>query len=96
MLCARYAVDLAQSMVGKPATRFMKVARAIRDLLGLHQDAVQVERHIQQFVKFSTSVRAAFVAERMVERQRQRCHRIRKDMKPLFRTLLKRGKKAWG
>ncbi|MDF0665023.1 MAG: hypothetical protein P0119_03000 [Nitrospira sp.] len=64
--------------------------------MGLHQDAVQGKRHIQQFVKFSTSVRAPFVAGRMVERQSQRCHHIRKDMKPLFKALLTRGKKAWG
>ena len=92
---ARYAAELARSSVGKPAGRFIKSARTIQDLLGMHQDAIQAERHVRQFLKYSTSVRAGFVAGRMVERQRQRCHSVRKDMKPLFKTLLKRGKQAW-
>ena len=93
---ARYAADLARSSVGKPVSRFLTSARAVQDRLGLHQDAIQAERHIRQFLKYSTSVRAGFVAGRMVERQRQRCRTIRKEIKPLFKTLLKRGKKAWG
>ncbi|MDK2741552.1 MAG: CYTH and CHAD domain-containing protein [Nitrospira sp.] len=93
---ARYASELARSSVGKPATRFIKSARAVQDLLGTHQDAIQAEAHIRQFLKYSTSVRAGFVAGRMVERQRHRRQNVRKDMKPLFKMLLKRGKKAWG
>ena len=87
MLCARY--------MGKPASRFIKSTRAVQDLLGLHQDAIQAERHVRQFLKYSTSVRAGFVAGRMAERQRQRCRNVRKKIKPLFKSLLKRGKKAW-
>ena len=92
---ARYAADLARSSVGKPAGRFIKSARAVQDLLGIHQDAIQAERHVRQFRKYSTSVRAGFLAGRMVERQRQRCRNVRKEIKPLFKALLKRGKKAW-
>jgi CHAD domain-containing protein len=91
----RYAAELARGSVGKPAARFMKVARAVQDLLGLHQDAIQAEHHIRQFLKYSPNVRTGFVAGRMVERQQQRCKLVRQDMKPLFKTLLKRGKKAW-
>ena len=87
MLRARY--------MGKPASRFIKSTRAVQDLLGLHQDAIQAERHVRQFLKYSTSVRAGFVAGRMAERQRQRCRNVRKKIKPLFKSLLKRGKKAW-
>ena len=93
---ARYAVDLARSSMGKPAARFIKSARAVQDRLGIHQDAIQAERYVRQFLKYSTSVRAAFLAGRMVERQHNRRDRIRKEMKPLFKTLLKQGKKAWG
>jgi len=93
---ARYAAELARRSVGKPAGRFIKSARVVQDLLGIHQDAIQAERHIRQFLKYSTSVRAGFVAGRMVERQRERRHQVRKDMKPLFKALLKRGKQAWG
>ena len=93
---ARYAAELARSSVGKPAARFIKSARAIQDRLGIHQDATQAERHIRQFLKYSTSVRAAFLAGRMAERQHHRRETVRKDMKSLFQRLLKRGKKAWG
>ena len=92
---ARYAAELARSSVGKPASRFIKSARAVQDLLGLHQDAIQAERHVRQFLKYSTSVRAGFVAGRMAERQQQRRKLVRQSMKPLFKKLLKRGKKVW-
>ena len=92
---ARYAAELARASVGKPAARFIKAARAIQDLLGIHQDALQAERHVRQFLKYSTNVRSGFVAGRMVERQHQRRKDARKDMKPLFKTLMKRGKKTW-
>jgi CHAD domain-containing protein len=92
---ARYAAELARSSVRKPASRFIKSARAVQDLLGLHQDAIQAERHVRQFLKYSTSVRAGFVAGRMAERQRQRRRNVRTEIKPLFKSLLKRGEKAW-
>lgn len=93
---ARYAAELARVSAGKPATRFIKSARAVQDLLGIHQDAIQAERHVRQFLKHSTSPRAGFVAGQMVERQHQRRQNVRRDLKPLFKTLLKRGKKVWG
>ena len=92
---ARYAAELAGSTVGKPATRFINKARAVQDVLGMHQDALQAETYIRTFLKHSTSTRAAFVAGRMVERQRRRREKARKKMQRLFRSLLKRGEKAW-
>jgi CHAD domain-containing protein len=93
---ARYAAELAEPTVGKPATRFINKARVVQDVLGMHQDAIQAEAHIRTFLKQSTNVRAAFVAGRMVERQRQRREKAREKMPRLLRGLLKRGEKAWG
>ncbi|MFI5107198.1 MAG: CHAD domain-containing protein, partial [Terriglobales bacterium] len=93
---ARYAAELAEPTVGKQAARFISKARVVQDVLGMHQDAIQAEVHIRAFLKQSTSVRAAFVAGRMVERQRQRREKARKKMQRLLRGLLKRGEKAWG
>ena len=93
---ARYAAELAEPIVGKPATRFIKKSRAVQDVLGAHQDAIQAESHIRAFLKQSTSARAAFVAGRMVERQRRRREKAREDVQRLLRGLLKRGEKAWG
>ena len=93
---ARYAAELAEPTVGKTATRFINKARVVQDVLGMHQDSIQAEAHIRAFLKQSTSARAAFVAGRMVERQRQRRERVREKMQRLFRGLLRRGEKAWG
>jgi CHAD domain-containing protein len=93
---SRYAAELAEPTVGKPATRFINKARVVQDVLGMYQDAIQAEAHIRGFLKQSTSTRAAFVAGRMVERQRQRRERAGEDMQQLLRGLLKRGEKAWG
>ncbi|THI83817.1 MAG: CYTH and CHAD domain-containing protein [Nitrospira sp. CG24A] len=92
---ARYAAELAEPTVGKSASRFINKARAVQDVLGMHQDALQAETYIRTFLKHSTSARAAFVAGRMVERQRRRREKARKKMQRLFRSLLKRGEKAW-
>lgn len=93
---ARYAADLARNSLGKPAVRFIKSARAVQDLLGQHQDAIQAERYLRQFVKYSTSVRAGFLAGGMAERQRYRRDMVRGEIAPFLKTLLKRGKKVWG
>ena len=92
----RYAAELVEPTVGKPATRFIDKARAAQDVLGMHQDAIQAEAHIRAFLKHSTSTRAAFVAGRMVERQRRRREKAREKMPRLLRSLVKRGKNAWG
>jgi CHAD domain-containing protein len=83
---ARYAAELACQSVGKPARRFIKSARAVQDLLGIHQDALQAEHNIRQFLKRSTSIRAGFLAGRMAERQRQQREHVREKMKPLFKN----------
>jgi CHAD domain-containing protein len=82
--------------VGKPATRFMKQAQAVQDLLGCYQDSFTAEAYIRTFLKQSSSVRAGFVAGRLVERQRQRRHDVLARLKPKFPALLKKGRRAWG
>lgn len=93
---ARYAAELAEPAVGKQATRFINQARTVQDILGMHQDAIQAEAYIRAFLKHSTSARAAFVAGRLVERQRLRREKAKEQMKRVLRGLLKRGEKAWG
>jgi CHAD domain-containing protein len=92
----RYAAELAETSLGKVATKFIGQAKAFQDLLGVHQDAVLAEQHIREFLDQSTSVRAAFVAGRMVERQRQRRELARAQFRLQWKKLDKRGKKAWG
>ncbi|NWF71522.1 MAG: CYTH and CHAD domain-containing protein [Nitrospirae bacterium] len=92
---ARYAAELVEPTAGKAATRFIKRACALQDILGRHQDAIQAEAHVRAFLKQSSNVRAAFVAGRMVERARERRKEARRTMCHLWKGLLKRGEKAW-
>jgi hypothetical protein len=48
------------------------------------------------FLKQSTSMRAAFVVGRMVERQRERRAKASKEMRTFWKGLLKQSKEAWG
>jgi CHAD domain-containing protein len=93
---ARYAAELVVWSVGKPASRFVKRAQTVQDLLGTYQDALQAERYIRAFLKQSGNIRAGFVAGQMVERQRRRREDVLKEAKPELKALLKRGKQAWG
>lgn len=93
---ARYAAELAETSAGKPASKFIAQAKTFQDLLGIHQDAVLAEQHIREFLDQSTSVRAAFVAGRMVERQRQRRELARSTFRLQWKKVDKRGRKAWG
>lgn len=92
---ARHAAELALWSAGKPAARFIKQARAVQDLLGAYQDSVTAESYIRSFFKQSSGDRAAFVAGRLIERQRQRRELLRHELPDLLKALLKRGKQAW-
>lgn len=92
---ARYAAELALWSAGKPAARFIKQARAVQDVLGAYQDSVTAESYIRSFFKQSQGDRAAFVAGRLIERQRQRREALRHELPELLNTLLKQGKRAW-
>lgn len=93
---ARYTAELAEPSGGKAATAFIKRARTLQDLLGVHQDAVQTEALLRNFAKHSTSIRAGFVAGRIVERQHIRRAMVLDKLPRLWRRLLKQGKNAWG
>jgi CHAD domain-containing protein len=92
---ARYAAELAQGVVGKPAVRFTDQAKLFQDLLGVHQDAVLAEQHIRALLASTHGLRTAFVAGRMVERQRQRREDARTALPARWKKLKKLGKKAW-
>jgi len=92
---ARYAAELAETCAGNSAKRFIAQAKSFQDLLGIHQDAVLAEQHIREFLDQSSSVRAAFVAGRMVRRQRHRRESARIQFRAQWKKLDKRGKKAW-
>ncbi|MEQ1794730.1 MAG: CYTH and CHAD domain-containing protein [Nitrospira sp.] len=91
----RYTAELAEHSSGKAVTTFIKRARALQDLLGTHQDAVQMESYLREFAHRATSVRAGFAAGRIVERQHAYRAIALKQLPKLWRRLLKQGKKIW-
>jgi CHAD domain-containing protein len=68
---ARYAAELTERALGRPAKRLVARAAALQGLLGEHQDAVVAEERLQA-IGAGASPAAAFVAGRLVERQRRR------------------------
>ena len=89
---ARYAAELAEPVVGKPAARFVRAAKQFQDVIGEHQDAIVAEERIQAF---AASADAAFGAGRLVERQRARRARARAAVPAAWKRLERRGRRAW-
>ena len=92
---ARYAAELAESVVGTSATKFIRSAKALQDVLGKHQDAVVAEQRIRALFAQAKGQRAAFTAGRVVERQRQRRDQARAVFWSLWKKVNKRGRRAW-
>jgi len=47
---ARYAAELAQTLVGRPAKQFVARAKKVQDILGEHQDAAVAEGRLRALV----------------------------------------------
>jgi CHAD domain-containing protein len=82
-------------MAGRRATRFIRRARAFQDALGEHQDAVVAGERIRELAGRARSARAALVAGRLIERERQRRETARADFAKQWTKLERRGRKAW-
>jgi CHAD domain-containing protein len=90
---ARYAAELAEGAVGKPATRFITAAKRLQDVLGEHQDAAVAEQVVRDLLESATSpvgVQAAFAAGALAERQRERRRDARAAVPDAWKRLQKR------
>jgi CHAD domain-containing protein len=92
---ARYAAELAEGQVGKPARRFVRDAKRFQDVVGEHQDAVVAEERLRGLLDRTESARAHFAAGRLVERERQRRREARAAFPAAWARLEKSGKRAW-
>lgn len=92
---ARYAGELAQTCVGKPATRFLRHAKVFQDLLGDHHDAVVTEQRLRKLLGQAQSGLAAFSLGRLIERQCERRRKVRAGLPRAWTKLKKQGQKAW-
>jgi CHAD domain-containing protein len=92
---ARYAAELAERAVGKPAAAFVKAAKRFQDVAGEHQDAVVAEVRLRELAKQTGRGRALFVLGQLVERQQARRDAARAVLPDAWKRLKKRGLKAW-
>lgn len=93
---ARYAAELAEQSVGKPASQFIRQMKKFQDLLGSHQDAVMTEYRLRELLQSSHSVKAGFSVGQIVERLRMRREEVRAQFGACWKKVRKRGKDAWG
>jgi CHAD domain-containing protein len=91
----RYAAELAQPTVGKPASRFAASAKDLQDVLGEHQDAVFAEARIPQALGSARGTRVAFAAGRLAERQARRRVDARARFPAAWAQVEKKGRNAW-
>lgn len=92
---ARYAAELAQSSVGKPAARFLRHAKEFQDILGEHHDALVTEQRLRKLLGQAHGRLAAFSLGRLIERQSERRRRVREMLPKAWKKLKKQGQKAW-
>ncbi|HEY4908381.1 MAG TPA: CHAD domain-containing protein [Methylomirabilota bacterium] len=92
---ARYAAELAEEVIGRPAARFVDRAKKVQDILGEHQDAVMAESRIRACLRGVRSRPATWLRDRLIERQRARREKARKAFWKRWPRLKRRGRKAW-
>ena len=83
---ARYAAELSGSG-GKASRRFLADAKTLQDLLGDHQDAVIAEQWLRALSVVDAPTATAFVAGRIVERERARRTRISRRLPTAWKRL---------
>ncbi|HEY3612470.1 MAG TPA: CYTH and CHAD domain-containing protein [Gaiellales bacterium] len=76
---ARYAAELGRRAIGRDAKRLAKRAADLQGLLGDHQDTVVAEERLLEIGPHGSPA-AAFVAGRLLERERARRHDARAQL----------------
>jgi CHAD domain-containing protein len=92
---ARYAAELAELVVGKPASSFVRRAKAFQDVVGDHQDAVVAEERIRALLSRAGGTRTGFAAGRLIELQRARRREARAAFPSVWIELNRSGRRAW-
>ena len=92
---ARYAAELAEGAVGKPAARFVDRAKRLQDVIGEHQDALVSEDRIRSLLRTVRGPQVAFAAGLLVGRERERRRSAREEWPQAWKRLQQSGKRAW-
>jgi CHAD domain-containing protein len=91
---ARYAAEIAEPAVGKPARRVIECAKEFQDVSGEHQDAVVADQTLRRLAE-GAEPRVAFAAGRLAELQHERRLRARREIPSALKRLDKAGRRAW-
>jgi CHAD domain-containing protein len=89
---ARYAAELASHQLRESGAAFLAAAKRLQDVLGEHQDAVVAEERIRSWA--ATSPVEAFVAGRLVQRQRDRRAVARAEWQAAWERLERKARSA--
>ena len=89
---ARYSAELAAPELGKQGEKFIDAAKDLQDVLGEHQDAAVAEAHLLEWAEGKPE--AAESVELLLERERHRRKRARKEWPDGWKALEKRARKA--
>jgi len=92
---ARYAAELAQTIVGRPAERFVARTKKLQDILGEYQDAVVAEERLRSVVEGDHQRPVRSLANRFIGRQRGRREAAQMDFLEQWPKLKRRGHKTW-
>lgn len=92
---ARYAAELAQGTMGKPAMRFVRQAKRVQDVLGDHQDAVVTEDRLRHVLQTTRGIKGAFVMGQVVERLQARRRHARTSFPQEWTKLKKLGREVF-
>jgi CHAD domain-containing protein len=91
---ARYAAELAEATVGRPAKRFAKLASRVQDILGEHQDAVVAEERLRALGTSARDGLDSSAIDGLLRRQRQRRRAAWAAFQEQWPKLERRGRKA--
>jgi hypothetical protein len=69
---ARHIAELSEAVLGRPASRFLRAAKKLQDILGADQGAVAAERRLGSLLGEAPSSRVAFGSGSLTEPQRTR------------------------
>lgn len=90
---ARYAIELAEPLIGNRAQRFLQQTKYTQDLLGQHHDALVSEHRLLALKQHSRGTGIAYVTGLMVERLRNKQTQVYHQIPKHWKKLEKQGKK---
>jgi CHAD domain-containing protein len=92
---ARYATELLEDELGRPAAKLLSAAKGFQDAAGEHQDAVVAEARIRSLLRGVRSQRTALAAGLLVARQRERRRAAAKALPKAWRRYKDAAAKVW-